>query len=90
VASVFHAADLDDAIRIANDSRFGLGASAWTNDKTSASAYQRFGSGMVFINAWWLPIPIPFGEMNGPVMGENWSHGIRDHKHQDSMDRGGA
>src|SRR2546430_662229 len=33
VASVFRAADLDDAIRIANDSRFGLGASAWTNDK---------------------------------------------------------
>src|SRR5260221_10497153 len=33
VASVFRAKDLDDAIRIANDSRFGLGASAWTNDK---------------------------------------------------------
>src|SRR6202158_6334703 len=31
VASVFRAADLDDAIRIANDSRFGLGASAWTD-----------------------------------------------------------
>jgi succinate-semialdehyde dehydrogenase / glutarate-semialdehyde dehydrogenase len=32
VASVFRAKDVDDAIRIANDSRFGLGASAWTND----------------------------------------------------------
>ena len=39
VASMFRAKDLDDAIRIANDSRFGLGASAWTNDpqRTRAS-----------------------------------------------------
>src|SRR5260370_10658088 len=33
VASVFRAKDLDEAIRIANDSRFGLGAAAWTNDE---------------------------------------------------------
>src|SRR6202047_2365978 len=33
VASVFRAKDVDDAIRIANDSRFGLGSRAWTNDR---------------------------------------------------------
>src|ERR1700731_962571 len=33
VASIFRAKNLDEAISIANDSRFGLGASAWTNDK---------------------------------------------------------
>ena len=32
VASVFRAKDLNHAIQIANASRFGLGASAWTND----------------------------------------------------------
>ena len=32
VACIFRAQNLDDAIRLANDSRFGLGASAWTKD----------------------------------------------------------
>ena len=32
VASLFRAGDMEEAVRIANDSRFGLGASAWTND----------------------------------------------------------
>ena len=32
VASIFRVKDQDEAIRIANDVRFGLGASAWTND----------------------------------------------------------
>ncbi len=46
VASIFRVKNLDEAIRIANDSRFGLGASAWTNDKTRARAlYQRARSG---------------------------------------------
>src|SRR5947209_17924563 len=32
VASVFRAKDVDDAIRIANDSRLGMGADAWSNE----------------------------------------------------------
>ncbi len=51
VASIFRVKNLDDAIHIANDSRFGLGASAWTND---AAETERFinvlEAGMVFIN----------------------------------------
>src|ERR1700756_1279560 len=51
VASLFRAKDLDDAIRIANDSRFGLGASAWTNDDRERERFiNELETGMVFIN----------------------------------------
>lgn len=52
VALLFRARGIEDAIRIANDSDFGLGAAAWTND---AGEQRRFidelESGMVFINS---------------------------------------
>ena len=51
MACVFRAKDLDDAIRIANDTRFGLGASAWTNDRRSSERLtNELEAGMVFIN----------------------------------------
>jgi succinate-semialdehyde dehydrogenase/glutarate-semialdehyde dehydrogenase len=71
VASVFRAKDVNDAIRIANDSRFGLGASAWTNDATEQRKFiDGLDAGMVFINRMVASDPrIPFG-------GVKWSgHG---------------
>ncbi|HUE52933.1 MAG TPA: aldehyde dehydrogenase family protein, partial [Terriglobales bacterium] len=51
VASVFRVKDQDEAIRIANDSRFGLGASAWTNDERERERFiNELEAGMVFIN----------------------------------------
>jgi len=62
-AVIFRARDIDDAIRIANDSAFGLGASAWTSDDGEA---KRFGleleAGTVFINGMVASDPrFPFG-----------------------------
>jgi succinate-semialdehyde dehydrogenase/glutarate-semialdehyde dehydrogenase len=71
VASVFRAKDVEDAIRIANDSRFGLGASAWSNDATEQEKFiNGLDAGMVFINRMVASDPrIPFG-------GVKWSgHG---------------
>src|SRR5947207_10162007 len=51
VASVFRAKDLEDAIRLANDTRFGLGASAWTNDDKERERFiNELGAGMAFSN----------------------------------------
>ena len=63
VASVFRAKDATEAIRIANDSSFGLGASAWTNDPAEKEIFAKeLEAGMVFINSMVASDPrLPFG-----------------------------
>src|SRR6202521_383964 len=81
VASVFRAKDLDPAIQIANDSRFGLGASAWTNDEAERERFiNDLESGMVFINRMVASDPrIPFGGVKWSGHGrELGAHGIRE------------
>lgn len=63
VASIFRVKDVDQAIQIANDSRFGLGASAWTNDPAETERFiNELEAGMVFLNKMVASDPrVPFG-----------------------------
>ncbi len=63
VASVFKAKDLDDAIRIANGTTFGLGASTWTRDDAERKQFiAEIESGLLFINGMVVSDPrLPFG-----------------------------
>lgn len=52
VATLFRAEGFDQAIEIANDSPFGLGASLWSRDEREAEMfYDQIESGMAFVNA---------------------------------------
>ncbi|MFD1033697.1 NAD-dependent succinate-semialdehyde dehydrogenase [Sphingomonas hankookensis] len=63
IAMLFRAADIDDAIRIANDIPFGLGSSVWTNDEGEQDRFVRdIEAGMTAINQMLASSPeAPFG-----------------------------
>ena len=63
VAMLFRAADIDEAIRIANDIPFGLGSSVWTSDAAEQERFIRdIEAGMTAINQVLASTPeAPFG-----------------------------
>jgi succinate-semialdehyde dehydrogenase/glutarate-semialdehyde dehydrogenase len=81
VASVFTVNSPEAAVELANDTCFGLGAVAWTNDTRERELFiNELQSGLVFINGMVASDPrLPFGGVKQSGYGRELSHhGIRE------------
>lgn len=81
VAAVIRVKDADEAIRVANDTPFGLGANLWTRDIEAArNLARRIEAGSVFINGMVASDPrLPFGGVKHSGYGRELSEfGIRE------------
>ena len=76
VALVFVVRDAEEAIHVANDTPFGLGASIWTRDtKKAEELAQQIEAGCVFVNGFVKSDPrLPFGGVKTSGYGRELSH----------------
>ncbi|GAA4337592.1 NADP-dependent succinic semialdehyde dehydrogenase [Streptomyces venetus] len=81
VATLYRAADLDEAVLIANDSPFGLSSNVWTRDDAEVDRFVRdLEAGGVYFNGMTASHPaFPFGGVKRSGYGRELSgHGIRE------------
>ncbi|MFF8195351.1 NADP-dependent succinic semialdehyde dehydrogenase [Streptomyces bobili] len=81
VATLYRAADLDEAVLIANDSPFGLSSSVWTRESAEVDRFVRdLEAGGVYVNGMTASHPaFPFGGVKRSGYGRELSgHGIRE------------
>ena len=81
VAQLHRVADLAEALAVANATRFGLGANAWTDDPAERAAFiSDLQAGQTFINGMTTSFPeLPFGGVKASGHGrELAAHGMRE------------
>ncbi|MEV5697377.1 NADP-dependent succinic semialdehyde dehydrogenase [Streptomyces anthocyanicus] len=81
VATLYRAADLDEAVLIANDTEFGLSSNVWTRDDADVDRFVRdLEAGGVYVNGMTASHPaFPFGGVKRSGYGRELSgHGIRE------------
>lgn len=81
VASLYRAADAEDAVRIANRTTFGLSSSVWTDEEDEQRFFIRaLDAGAVFINGMTVSYPeLPFGGIKNSGFGRELAAvGIRE------------
>jgi succinate-semialdehyde dehydrogenase / glutarate-semialdehyde dehydrogenase len=81
VASIIRVKDDADAVRVANDTQFGLGASVWTQDKARGEMMARqIKAGATFVNAQVRSdVRLPFGGTKASGFGRELAeHGIHE------------
>ncbi|MFE5185864.1 NADP-dependent succinic semialdehyde dehydrogenase [Streptomyces sp. NPDC056628] len=81
VATLYRAADLDEAVLIANDTPFGLSSNVWTRDDADVDRFVRdLEAGSVYVNGMTASHPaFPFGGVKRSGYGRELSgHGIRE------------
>ena len=88
VATIFVVKDEDEAVRLANDSPYGLGGSVWTQDIDRGKQFvRRIESGAVYINKMMASHPaVPFGGIKLSGYGRELSYlGIREFTNQKTV-----
>jgi len=81
VAMVYKVADIDEAVELANATRFGLGSNAWTRDPEEQERFIRdLEAGQTFVNGMTASFPVlPFGGVKASGHGRELADlGIRE------------